>query len=160
MPDEDQRRAFAREYEHHQHGLYCECLAVTGDREDARDAVQSAMLRAYRAIRRGDRPQSLRAWLHRIARNEAIDVLRRRRVHGELHDTDSDPAPGPSACAIAHEGLDTLVRDVNDLPARQRQALVMRAVDGCGYGEIADGMGISGGAARQSVCEARAMLVE
>ena len=151
-------RAFARLYSEHLDALYRECHAITRHPEDASDCVQAAMLRAYRAVRAGQRPVAVRAWLMRIARNEAFDLLRRRRVQREL----VFDAPAPPADVVERvveqETVELMFRDLSDLPDRQRTALVMREMQGFSYPDVASRLGISGDAARQSVHEARMML--
>src|SRR6476646_6391615 len=83
-------RAFAAIFERYHQLLYRYCLAILGNPEDAQDALQNTMVRALRALPRQERSISLRPWLYRIAHNESIDLLRRRRVT-EPFDPDSLP---------------------------------------------------------------------
>src|ERR687886_2124128 len=71
--------AFAAVYERHHQALYRYCRSILHNDEDARDALQSAMTRAFAALRTETRDFELRPWLFRIAHNEAISLLRRRR---------------------------------------------------------------------------------
>src|SRR3954470_8421156 len=128
-------RAFSNLYERHERSLLAYCRSITRDPEDARDALQSAMASAYDAVaERRDGAGTVRAWLFRIAHNEAINVLRRRR--GEVPLVDNDLTLVPSAAdetarrETAHEAL----ADVAQLPPRQRGALVLRELHGLDYG--------------------------
>jgi len=148
--------AFAVIYGRHADALAACCRSIVRHEDDARDALQNAMLKAWCAIgRRGDAP--LRPWLLRIARNESIDVLRRRRTVSELRD--EVPATGDVHEHTAHRAeLAQVLDSLDDLSERQREALVLRTLGGVGYAEIARIQETSQDAVRQSVSVARRSL--
>ena len=77
-------RAFAAIYRRYHQDLYRYCLALLRDREDAEDALQATMVKALRALP-GERAKiELKPWLFRIAHNEAISLVRRRRPTDEI----------------------------------------------------------------------------
>ena len=78
--------AFAAVYERHHQALYRYCRSILRHEEDAQDALQSTMTRAFAALQDEQRDFELRPWLFRIAHNEAISILRRRRTTAELDD--------------------------------------------------------------------------
>ncbi len=71
--------AFSTVYRRHHQAIYRYCLSIVGNEHDARDALQETMASALRAIKGEERAISLRPWLFRIAHNEAITVLRKKR---------------------------------------------------------------------------------
>src|SRR5918996_5410834 len=71
--------AFAVLYERHHGALYRYCRSIVADPDDAADALQSTMARALAAIGARDEAAPVRAWLFRIAHNESISLVRRRR---------------------------------------------------------------------------------
>lgn len=73
--------AFRRLVEPHRPGLHAHCYRTLGSFHDAEDALQDALLRAWRGLRRFERRSSLRNWLYRIATNASLDTLARRRKH-------------------------------------------------------------------------------
>jgi RNA polymerase sigma factor (sigma-70 family) len=85
-------RAFAAIFRRYHQPLYRFCLAIVGNPEDAQDALQNTMVKVLRALPGEERTIELKPWLYRIAHNESIDLLRRRRETREL-DTEQ-PAPG------------------------------------------------------------------
>src|SRR4051794_33403326 len=69
---------------HHAPHRYCRSILRHG--QDAQDALQNTMARAFSALEREERDFEVRPWLFRIAHNEAISILRRRRETDELDD--------------------------------------------------------------------------
>src|SRR4051794_23163580 len=89
LPLQRSQPDFAAVYERHHQALYRYCRSILRHEQDAQDALQSTMARALSALQDERREIELRPWLFRIAHNEAISILRRRRVTAEL-----DDAPG------------------------------------------------------------------
>ena len=154
-------QAFGAVYARYHAPLYAYCRSIVRDPDDAKDALQNTMVKALAALGRGeDRDLPLKPWLFRIAHNESVSLLRRRKPSEPLTDALAPPVAGVEAQAVARERLGQLVEDLQQLPDRQRAALIMREVNGLSYEEIAGALEISEGAARQSVFEARTALVE
>jgi RNA polymerase sigma factor (sigma-70 family) len=107
---------------------------------DAEDVVQDALVRAVRALRNGSRPDALGPWLHRIARNCALDLHQSRKRHPvvELADHAHPPAEDAETAVERSLGMRTIVADVGRLPDSQRSALVLRELEGRSYVDIAE----------------------
>ena len=131
--------------------------SVVRDPHDAQDVVQCTLLAALRALRAGRRHAPLRPWLLRIAHNEAVSVLRRRRQDVDL-DGCAAGVPSAADAAEARADLRGMLDDIRQLSDRQRSALVMRELSGLGYAEIARALDTTPVASRQLVCAARAAL--
>jgi RNA polymerase sigma factor (sigma-70 family) len=126
---------------------------------DAEDALQEVLLRAYSALRRDDRPVTLRAWLYRIANNYCIDQVRRPvPAPCELYDVSRPPNHDPVMEAEQHEKFARIVSDIQRLPEQQRSAILMSAVDGMRYAEIAAALEISEPAVKSVLNRARGSL--
>jgi RNA polymerase sigma factor (sigma-70 family) len=153
-------RAFAALYERYHQPLYRYCRSMLRNDADAQDALQSAFAGALVALKRGQRDAPLRPWLYRIAHNEAISLLRRRRPLDEF--SEATEASTASAEDVAEERarLALLLADLRELPERQRGALVMRELGGLPHEDVALALGVSVGAAKQTVFEARRSLAE
>jgi len=152
--------AFASAYERHHQALYRYCRSMLRDEEDARDALQSAMTKAIAALRDEERDFELRPWLFRIAHNEAISRLRRRRETVSLEAAGGLAADSLPQAVEDRERIATLRADLLDLPERQRAALVLRELCGLGHQEIAAVLDTSASAVKQSIFEARTALHE
>ena len=126
--------AFAAVYERHHQALYRYCRSILRHEEDAQDALQSTMTRAFAALQDERRDFELRPWLFRIAHNEAISILRRRRDDRRARRL-ADGAPIEDRVAEREE-LRLLQLDLADLPERQRAALVLRELNGLSHAEI------------------------
>jgi RNA polymerase sigma factor (sigma-70 family) len=126
---------------------------------DAGDALQSTMLRALSALQDG-REVALRPWLFRIAHNEAVSLLRQRRSSAAAID-EEPAAPASLESQVAdRERVAELTADLRDLTERQRAALTLREMSGLSHGEIALVLGVSEGAAKQAIYEARCAVHE
>jgi RNA polymerase sigma-70 factor (ECF subfamily) len=147
-----------------EHKAYRMAQIALGHDEDALDAVQDAMIQLAR--RYADRPpEQWRPLFYRILENRIKDVRRRRVVRGRVmawlpwkpDDTDDapdpvaqapDPAPGPGARAEGDEMMVALQAAVQNLPARQREAFLLRNLEGMDVAETAAAMGCSDGSVK------------
>jgi RNA polymerase sigma factor (sigma-70 family) len=151
-------RAFAAIFRRYHQSLYRFCLAIVGNPEDAQDALQNTMAKVLRALPGEERSIELKPWLYRIAHNESIDLLRRRRETRELDAELAAPGTGLAEDVATRERLRQLIADLGELPERQREVLVMRELAGLGFEEIGSALGTSGAGARQTLYEARQSL--
>src|SRR4051812_45466768 len=117
--------------------------------ERAEDAVQQTFVRAYGAMRKNGAELKLRPWLYRIAHNTALNALRDRGLRHEQLSDQLDGVERPDQALERTQGLEAVVSAVQDLPERQRDAIVLRELEGRSYDEIADELGVTGGAVRQ-----------
>jgi len=152
--------AFEAIFGRYRDDLYRFCVGILREPQDAQDAVQNTMIRAMRALPGERRQMQLKAWLYRIAHNEAVELRRRERPVEELPVTVEDMGALTDERAEENGRLRTLLADIADLPERQRASLVMREVNGLGFGEIGAALGTSPGAVRQALYEARRGLAE
>jgi len=148
---------FAALYERHHKALYRYCRSIVRHEEDAQDALQSTMTRAYAALQEKPHDFDLRPWLFRIAHNESVSILRRRRPTQEL-DAELAALGDVDERAAAQETLRLFQQDLADLPERQRSALVLRELNGLRPGEIAELLDTTPGAIKQTLLEARRAL--
>ena len=109
-------------------------------RSDAQDVAQESMMRAFKFFR-GFHGGDARAWLLQIVRNTCFTWLEKNRPVEAATEFDEDlhtqPGPSPEALAIAGDNRERLTRALEELPARFREVLVLRELEGCSYKEIA-----------------------
>ena len=152
------RRAFATIYRRYHQSLYRYCLAIVGNSQDAQDALQNTMVKVLGALPGEERKIELKPWLYRIAHNESIELLRRRRDTGQLDAELAAPGAGLAEEAASRERLRRLFSDLDELPERQRGTLVMRELAGLDFAEIGAALDTSPAVARQTLYEARLSL--
>jgi RNA polymerase sigma factor (sigma-70 family) len=152
------QQALGAIFERYQHELYRFCLGLLGEPQDAQDALQNTMVKALRALPGEKREIALRPWLYRIAHNEAIDLRRTRRETQKLDGHLLDGHSSVAETAEHRERLEWLLRDLSDLPERQRTVLVMRELSGLDFADIGAALGTSGAVVRQALYEARRNL--
>ena len=128
---------------------------------DADDLLQDSLLLGMRKSHLWQDGTNLRAWLSTIMHNQHVNVVRRAVREGIKVPID-DVAPR-LACPAPQEGalqLRDVERAVKRLPAAQRQVLLMTAIDGQRYGEIATTLGLPEGTVRSRLWRARAAVRE
>jgi RNA polymerase sigma-70 factor (ECF subfamily) len=140
-----------------------------GNRDDAMDAVQDAMMRLVRHY--GDKPaQEWTPLFWGILRRRIVDLQRRRKVRsivvswiGGGHDDDgaelpawepADDAPDPSARLQDSQAFTDIVQAVRSLPRRQREAFTFRIMEGLDVAETAAAMGCSDGSVKTHLSRA------
>jgi RNA polymerase sigma factor (sigma-70 family) len=125
-------------------GIWRTARRVLGDEAEAEDVAQEAMLRLWRIApewRAGEAKVS--TWLYRVAVNLCTDRLRRRRGVGlDAIPEPEDGAPGAAAGLMEADRMAALDAALMALPERQRQAVVLRHLEGLANPEIAEIMGL------------------
>ena len=150
--------------------VYNLCLRMTGDPEDAADMTQEAFLKAWRNLDSFQGNAAFSTWLYRLASNTCLDHLRslKRRPQlslmmededGETQELDvADPTPDPEAQVIALDEQSRLNEALQSLEPEQRQILILRAVNGLSYTEIAQTMELKEGTVKSRLARARDQL--
>ncbi|MEM7203409.1 MAG: sigma-70 family RNA polymerase sigma factor [Planctomycetota bacterium] len=127
-------------------------LGILGDRDAATDVTHEAFLALRRQAGLGD-PERALAWTLRVAKHRALDRLRRDRRDRVRHGGDvverrAAPGSDPVAHAVRAEERERLWRGMEHLSHRQREVVVLRAIDGLRFTAIARRLCISEGAAK------------
>lgn len=152
----------------HEAMVWRACYHYMGNTEDAKDAAQDTMLKAWRSIGQYRGEASLSSWLYRIAISCCTDALRRRKSRPSesmdaLTETGYDPkddAPQPDAEVLEAEKRREVRQALTQLPEDMRVALVMSAVEGRSYEEIAEVTAVAVGTVKSRINRARARLSE
>lgn len=146
---------------------YLLALQLVGNPDDALDVAQDALLRFFTKIHRFQGQRPVRPWLLAIVRNRARDLLRRRRVRrAEPLESDEttyrpelvDPGLGPEAASRQSELRRKIWGALGQLPAAQREILVLRDYQDLSYAEIAHVLEIPIGTVMSRLHRARASL--
>lgn len=170
--DRDHAQAFETLLLPHRDAAYNLALWLVGNRADAEDVAQDAIVRAWRGID-SLRGAVVRPWLLRIVRNTAYTHLERRRRHanvvpiedgGRFRDARGktfepvDETPGADVGLIGAEHRAELSRALLELPAALRETLVLREMEELSYREIAEIMETPVGTVMSRLSRAREQL--
>jgi RNA polymerase sigma-70 factor (ECF subfamily) len=158
--------AFSELVVRHQDRLWAVAVRTTGDPEDASDALQEALVSAFRRAGgfRGD--AQVTTWLHRIVVNACLDRMRRRKAKAteplpddEDHRTelaDRTPADDPAEASERRADVLAALRQLNE---DQRAALVLVDMEGYSVDEAAEVLGCAPGTVKSRCARGRARLV-
>jgi RNA polymerase sigma-70 factor (ECF subfamily) len=166
--------------------LQFHCYRILGSLQDAEDALQETMLSAWRGLRGFEERSSLRAWLYRIATNRCLDALRDASRQppaapeppfeppaptrlaetawlepypDALLEGIIDRSPGPDARYETRETVElAFIAALQELPPRQRAALLLRDVLGFRAGEVADMLDTSEDSVKSALRRGRATI--
>jgi RNA polymerase sigma-70 factor (ECF subfamily) len=155
--------AFEAIYNRYERRLYAFIYRLMGNSEDAYDLTQDTFVKAYLALPRTSPDLNLSAWLHRIASNACMDVLRRRKLIRWLpwETFDTNPALEPAADddpvgEFSQAETSSEVQVVLDKMApKHRMALVLKEYQGMSCDEIGEVMGASRSAVKSLLFRAR-----
>jgi len=152
------RAAFATLYERTSSHLFAVVLRINRDRAQAEDILQEVYVNVWRAASSFDAAQSQPlTWLTSIARNRAIDSLRRQQTQprmrvaaasadgsesedDDVYDSVADDAPGPLELLSRAVDARSLAACIDKLSATQRQSLALAFFQGLSHGEVAEQM--------------------
>jgi RNA polymerase sigma-70 factor, ECF subfamily len=137
--------------------VFCLCLGFAGNAADARDLAQDTFAKALVHCREAA-PDSLQAWIMRIARNTCLDQARRRKVRGPqqpISDFSAVDWRTPEDHAGSQEDIRIVRKAIAGLPRRQRDVLVMREYGELSYQEIGRALNISTGTVMSRLNRAR-----
>jgi RNA polymerase sigma-70 factor, ECF subfamily len=149
------RWAFEALVERHEQRLYTLAARVLGSREDAADAVQEALIRAWLALPKFRRDARFSTWLYRICLNAAHDVRAKRRI--QVVEEPPEPAD-PRDRFVERELSGELQRALDALDEPYRVAVVLYDVLGCSYAEIAGLTEVPEGTVKSRIFRGRSEL--
>jgi RNA polymerase sigma-70 factor (ECF subfamily) len=152
--------ALVQRYERRIHAYTYQML---GNSEDVFDVTQETFIRAYKNLPRTSEDLKFSAWLHRIATNACLDLLRRRRhvrwlswdIERHEHFLEYSPFDDPERVALDGEHRMDVQRVLAAMQPRYRTALLLREFEGLTGREIGAAMGISVPAVKSILFRAR-----
>jgi RNA polymerase sigma-70 factor, ECF subfamily len=156
--------AFVRQFQSRVYGLAC---TYVRDRDDAADLAQEIFVRLFETRARWVPDREFVPWMFQVARNRAVDFLRRRRVRrpavavpAESAAELADPGEGPEARVLRRSRLDQFRAALARLSDLSREILVLRDVQGLSVREVAAALGVPDGTVKSRASRARAELAE
>ena len=160
--------AFNALMEAHERRMYAVALRMCGNREDAQDCLQEAMLRIYKSIGSFKGQSSFATWAYRITMNTCLDELRKKKNKQntsldsllEVGWSPTDGSNAPEKHAIQAEVRKSLHAAIQDLPEDMRSAIVLRDIQGLAYDEIAEALDVNVGTIKSRISRGREKLRE
>ena len=157
-------QAFERLVTPHEQMLWRVCWHYTHHQEDAADCLQETMLKAWRAIDSYRGECALSSWLYRIAATVCLDFLRKQKRLPPTESADElaedgfapvDTAPTPDEAVLKAESAENIRAAIDSLPGDMRTVIILYALQGLGYEEIAEVMKTSVGTVKSRLNRAR-----
>ena len=156
--------AFEAIFQRYERQIYSFAFRMMGNADDAYDLTQECFIKAYRNLEKTNGDLNVSAWLHRIASNSCLDVLRRRkRIRWLPWDNDRHEAllqpstpDDPELTVVSNETQQDVQAILNQMTPRNRLALLLREFEGLSTEEIGEVMGLSRSAVKSVLFRARA----
>ena len=158
--------AFEQLIQAHQARVFRSIRAVTGNVEDAEDALQETLLQAYRSLPRFRGAASFSTWLHRIAINTTRNWVRSQtrasseRIGRRMAPVGAEPRRAIDEELLARERRAVLRRAILKLPEHYRDAILLRHYRELPYAEIAQVLGVPVGTVRSRIAQGRRLLLK
>jgi RNA polymerase sigma-70 factor (ECF subfamily) len=157
--------AFRALVERHSRAVYRLAHRMTGNPSDAEDVVQETFLKAYRQLSRFESRANFGTWVHRIAINCSIDLIRSRPHRETAHDAldleaigggaaADEPLPSPERLTFAAEVQRRIGGAMSGLSQMERAAFMLRHVEGQSIDEISRALGLKTNATKHSIFRA------
>jgi RNA polymerase sigma-70 factor, ECF subfamily len=157
--------AFRLLVERHSHDLFRLAYRMTGNEHDAEDLVQETFLRAYRKLGQFQARANFGTWVHRIAANCALDLLRKRQRDDQCYRRVDHPAavelarladdaPAPDDAACQAEMAQSVESALDQLTAMERTAFVLRHFENHSIKEIGHVLDLGQSAVKQAIFRA------
>jgi RNA polymerase sigma-70 factor (ECF subfamily) len=146
--------AFTELVRRHQGRLWAVALRTLGDPEEAADALQDALISAYRSAGRFRGDSAVTTWLHRIVVNACLDRVRRRRTRPTVPLAEIEPSVG----AVDSDTILDIRAALAKLPEEQRITLVLVEVQGYSVAEAAKILQVAEGTVKSRCARGRARL--
>jgi RNA polymerase sigma-70 factor, ECF subfamily len=167
------RAEFARMVDIYSNPIYRLGLRMLGNPQDAEDVLQNTFLNALTHLRTFEGRSSLSTWLYRIAANEALMLLRRKKPEVNLEDVEADESAEdlkptqfvdwsalPEEELLSGEGKKFLDQAIQNLPESLRIVFLLRDIEGLSIKETADALNLTETNVKTRLLRARMFLRE
>ena len=163
-------QAFAELLKRYRQPLYHMIFKMVHNKEEAEDLVQEAFIKAFKALGSFNEEYAFSTWLYKIAVNNCIDYLRKKRLQtfsydkpmemkdGALRREYADYEPTPDNRLLSAEKSRIINRAIDELPPKYRTVIVLRHREEYSYEDIAEKLNLPLGTVKARIFRAREML--
>ncbi|MBN1480354.1 sigma-70 family RNA polymerase sigma factor [candidate division KSB1 bacterium] len=165
-----EQKAYTDIVERFHEQIYHFIYRMVKDRAQAEDLTQETFIKAFRALASFNSDYAFSTWLYKIAANNCIDYFRKKKLattsldspikakDGELHRDFPDHEQGPESELISKEQTNRIQVAIDSLPAKYKEAIILRHRHDQSYEEIAKKLNIPLGTVKVRIFRAREML--
>lgn len=152
--------AFDTLVDRYQGPLFAATYRITGSVEDAMDATQNAFVNAYEKLNTFDPSYRFFSWIYRIAVNQALNLINKRRPESELDGNLASAARNPDTELSRSEASRHLQRALREIGPGDRTVIVLKHFEGLSYREIGELIGVPEKTVKSRLFTARRRLRE
>jgi RNA polymerase sigma-70 factor (ECF subfamily) len=157
--------AFRVLVERHSRNIFRLAYRMTGSEQDAEDVVQESFFKAFRQLKGFEERANFGTWLYRITANCALDLMRKRKRHDEIHEKDEPDyergvpnmemrSATPDGLLLGIEVRQQVHAALGALSPMERSAFVLRHFEGMSIEEVGRALGLRTSAAKHSIFRA------
>ena len=162
--------AYAEIIKRYRNSLYSVLFKMVKNKEEAEDLLQEAFIKAFRALESFNENYAFSTWLYKIAVNNCIDFLRKKRLQifsydkplsvkdGEVRRDYPDPDQTPEHLLLSREKTQIINEAIDQLPPKYRIVIDLRHRQELSYEEIADRLNLPLGTVKARIFRAREIL--
>ena len=154
------QRALGQLYQEFSSGVFAYCLKILADRQLAEDVVQETFLKVRQHAGSIEKNESFKSWIFRIARNEALMQIRKRRQNGQIDDNTVWEEETPHLQLVKAERSEMVNRLLDSLKHEYREVLVLLVYENMSYAEIATITGATESSVKSRIFRARKAMIE
>jgi RNA polymerase sigma-70 factor (ECF subfamily) len=152
------RSAFERLVVRYQRPVYNAALRLVHDPEEARDVAQTTFLKVFTHLADYESGRKFYSWIYRIAVNESLNTLHKRRSVEEVSEDEADDAPGPEARVAGEQTTQAIEAALMRISPELRSVIVLRHFLNLSYEDVSDVLQIPEKTVKSRLYEARQRL--
>ncbi len=150
-----EENSFEDVYDQYYQSVFHTAFHLIKSRDDAKDITQEVFVRFIQSRKTIKNPDGIKSWLHRITVNCAIDLIKKRSIKSpNAVESEQFKYQTPEEEVLQKETHYLLLRELADLPDKQKRALILRFFEGLPISEIARFTGLTNGSTRVTITRA------
>lgn len=150
-----EENSFEDVYDQHYQSVFRTAFHLIKNRDDAKDITQEVFIRFIQSRKTIENLDGIKSWLHRVTVNYAIDLIKKRSMKSpNAVESEQPKSQTPEEDYLQKETHYFLLRELDDLPDKQKRALILRFFEGLPISEIARFTGLTNGSTRVTITRA------